>query len=129
MTARRIMIALRAAALCAAAIPSALAAQPAMARAERALNGPPAPYVHPGPADARIAVGGPIIIHILPAWQVRRYCPAGFDWHSMACTLMPGRVIYMPDEDSSGLTTDQWLEELRHEILHTQGLTFDRADR
>lgn len=104
-------------------------ASASLERADRALNGPAAAYVDPGPKDAKIAPGGPIIIHILPAWQVRRLCPAGIDWHSMACTVMPGRVIYIPDEESSGLTTDQWLEEMRHEILHTQGLIFDRADR
>lgn len=121
-------LALLAAALCAAATPSALAAQPAMARAERALNGPPAPYVDPGPADAKV-VSNTVVIVFAPVDLVRRVCPAGPDWHSLACTLMPSRTVVMPDEETTELTREQWLKLLRHEILHAQGEEFDRGDR
>lgn len=109
--------------------PALTLAQPATAasRAEAMLDGPPAPYIDSGPANAKITPVGPVIIQLLPAYQVRRLCPAAVDWHSLACTLMPGRVILMPDEESSGLSTEQWLELLRHELLHAVGLDFHGA--
>jgi len=115
-----------AATLLASAAPAA--AQGAVERAERALNlrpnGEPAPYVDRGPANVKIGTGT-FLLRILPADQVRAMCPAGIDWHSRACTRFGGiPVVLMPDEDSSGLTADQWLDELRHEILHATGVDF-----
>lgn len=92
-------------------------------RAERALGGPRPSWIDLGPADLRIGQGI-VVIHVLPAHEVRAACPAALDWHSRACTLMPGRVILMPDEESSGLTTGQWLDLLRHELLHASGHDF-----
>jgi hypothetical protein len=107
-----------------AALLAACSAAPAhadMRRAERALDGPAAAFVDPGPPEAKIGIGS-LLIRILPAHEVRALCPASFDYHSRACTLKPSNVILMPDEESSGLTTEQWLAELRHEILHALGL-------
>lgn len=110
----------------AAAMPAAAQAQ--SSRAERALAGPRAVWVDRGPDDLKIG-GGTFVIRILPAYQVRAACPAGRDWHSLACTLMPARVILMPDEESSGLSTSQWLDLLRHELLHASGFDFHGPER
>lgn len=114
-------------ALALSACPAMASAQAGMARAEQALNLPPSgerpPYIDPGPRDAKVGVGA-FLIRILPAHEVRNKCPAGFDWHSIGCTLPVGSVILIADEESSGLPTEQWLIELRHEILHALGLDF-----
>ncbi|MCZ4340607.1 hypothetical protein O4H52_03240 [Sphingomonadaceae bacterium G21617-S1] len=111
-------------ALALAATPAMASAQAGMARAEQALNlppsGQPAPYIDPGPAN--IPMTGTFLIRLLPAAQVRAICPAAIDWHSIGCTTPISRVITMPDEESSGLSTDQWLRALRHEMLHAMGI-------
>lgn len=109
-----------------AALPTAAQAQ--SSRAERALAGPRAVTIDPGPANLKIG-GGTFIIRILPADQVRAACPAGPDWFSHACTMMPARLILMPDEESSRLTTAQWLDLLRHELLHASGYDFHGPER
>jgi hypothetical protein len=109
-----------------AALLAASTAIPALAdtrRAERALDGPRVGYVDPGPAEARMIVGT-YLVRILPAHQVRAMCPEAIDFHSRACTLKPSNIILMPDEESSGLSTAQWLDLLRHELLHAMGLDF-----
>lgn len=102
-------------------------AQNSVTRIERALSlppsGEPVPYIDPGPAEAKVGVGA-FLIRILPAHEVRNKCPAGIDWHSIGCTLPVGNVILIADEESSGLPTELWLIELRHEILHALGLDF-----
>jgi hypothetical protein len=119
-------------AACALALtaPAAAHAQAGIARIERAMdlppNGEPRPYIDPGPAKAKIGTGA-FLIRILPAHEVRNKCPAGIDWYSIACTIPVGDVILIPDEESSGLSTEQWLDLLRHEILHALGLDFHKV--
>lgn len=105
------------------ASPAPLLAQANIVRAEAALSGPLPAYVDSGPADATFTAAT-VIVQIVPPHVVRGLCPAAIDWHSRACTLMPARVVIMPDEEGSGLTTGQWLAMLRHEMLHAMGIDF-----
>lgn len=98
--------------------------QPALAGVEsieRKLSAMP-PRIDPGPKDVRIK--GTFVIVTVPAHQVRAACPQTFDRYALACTNMQSRVVTMPDEESSGLSTDRWLALLRHEMLHAMGLDF-----
>lgn len=92
-------------------------------RIDRALAGPVSPVIDPGPAKAP-PFSGTVVVRLLPRDQVRALCPQSMDTHSLACTDMRSRIITMPDEASSGLSTAQWLALLRHEMLHAAGLAF-----
>lgn len=101
-----------------------LMASPAQAdirATERALDGPRAPVVDRGPRHVP-SFAGAVIIRFAPPSEVRAACPRTIDRHALGCTDPVRRIVTMPDETTSGLSTDRWLALLRHEILHAQGL-------
>jgi hypothetical protein len=101
-----------------------LASCPAIAgtgRAERALSGPRPPAIDPGPRMAA-PFDGAIIIRFADPSEVSRVCSRHGRVRALACTDMKSRIVTMPDEARSGLSTARWLALLRHEVLHAQGL-------